>query len=162
MFKKVHALVIKELWQILQDKKSRLVLILPPIMQLFIFAFAATLDVTNISMAVLNEDYGKLSYELVQRFKGFPYVKNITYLDHESQIKDVIENQKALVVLHIKEQFSRNLLQSQKAEVQLILDGKNFLNPAFLKASARIFPFTFVPVGSLFFLDNTREYRKFT
>jgi len=124
MFKKVYSLIIKELLAVLQDKKSRLVLILPPIMQLFIFAFAATLDVTNISMGILNEDYGKLSYELTQRFQGFPYVKNIRYLDHENQIKEVIENQKVLMVVHIKEQFSRNLLQNQKADVQLILDGR--------------------------------------
>lgn len=124
MFKRIHSLVIKELLAILQDNKSRLVLILPPIIQLFIFAFAATLDVTNISIGFLNEDYGKVSYELMQRFKGFPYVKNIIFLDHESQIDDVINNQKAIMVVHIKEQFSRNLMQKKSADVQLILDGR--------------------------------------
>jgi len=124
MFKKIYSLIIKELLAVLQDKKSRLVLILPPIIQLFIFAFAATLDVTNISLAVLNEDYGKLSYELVQRFNGFPYVKNIQFLDHQAQIKEVIDNQKAMMVVHIGQDFSKNLLQNQKADVQLILDGR--------------------------------------
>ncbi len=124
MFKRVYALIVKELLAVLQDNKSRLILIMPPLIQLFIFAFAATLDVTNISMGVLNEDYGKVAYELVNRFKGCPYVKHIEFLDHESQIKDVIDNQKAIMVLHIKEQFSRNLMQDQRAEVQLILDGR--------------------------------------
>jgi len=124
MLKKIKALIIKELLAVLLDKRSRLVLILPPLMQLFIFAFAATLDVTNISLGILNEDYGKQSYELVQRFKGFPYVKHIKFLDHESQIKEIIDNQKAMMVVHIKENFSRNLLERKKAEVQLILDGR--------------------------------------
>jgi ABC-2 type transport system permease protein len=124
MFKKIYSLIIKELLAVLQDKKSRLVLILPPIIQLFIFAFAATLDVTNVSMAILNEDYGKYSYELMQRFKGCPYIKDITYLTHESQIKEVIDNQKVIMVLHIKKQFSGNILQNKKSEVQLIFDGR--------------------------------------
>lgn len=124
MLKKIYSLIIKEFLAILQDKKSRLILILPPILQLFIFAFAATLDVTNISMAVLNQDYGKIAYELTQRFQGFPYVRHIKYLDHESQIKEVIDNQEVMMVLHIQENFSRDLLENRKAEVQLILDGR--------------------------------------
>lgn len=124
MFRKVYTLIIKELLAVLQDKKSRLVLIIPPIMQLFIFAFAATLDVTRISLGVLNEDYGKFSYELVQRFKGFPYLKNIKFLDHEEEIKDVINNQKVMAVLHIKQDFSKSILQNQRSDIQLILDGR--------------------------------------
>lgn len=124
MFRRVYTLIIKELLAVLQDKKSRLVLILPPIMQLFIFAFAATLDVTSISLGILNEDYGKLSYELVQRIKGFPYVKEIKFLDHESEIKDFIDNQKVMAVVHIKQDFSKNIFQKQTTDVQLILDGR--------------------------------------
>lgn len=124
MIKRIHSLIIKELLAVLQDKRSRLVLILPPIIQLFIFAFAATLDVTNISMGILNEDYGKLSYELINRFKGFSYVKKIIFLDHQSQIKEVIDNQKAMMVLHIQQDFSQKLLEGQRADVQLILDGR--------------------------------------
>jgi ABC-2 type transport system permease protein len=124
MFKKVYSLIIKELLAVLQDKKSRLVLILPPIIQLFIFAFAATLDVTDISIGILNDDYGKLSYELVQRFKGFSYIKNIEFLDNQSQVKEVIDNQKVIMVVHIKEDFSKNLLEGRKGDVQLILDGR--------------------------------------
>lgn len=124
MLRKIYTLIIKELLAVLQDKKSRLVLILPPIMQLFIFAFAATLDVTSISLGILNEDYGKLSYELVQRIKGFSYVKEIYFLDHESEMKDYIDNQKVMGVVHIKQDFSKNILQKEKADVQLILDGR--------------------------------------
>lgn len=124
MIKRVLALVIKEFLSVLQDSKSRLVLILPPIIQLFIFAFAATLDVTNISIGVLNRDYGKLSYELVQRFMGSPFIRHVTFLDHVKQIEEVINNQKVIMVLHIDDEFSKNLLQYKPANLQLILDGR--------------------------------------
>ncbi|MBN2479832.1 MAG: ABC transporter permease [Parachlamydiales bacterium] len=124
MFKRIYSLIVKELLVVWQDKKSRIILIIPPLIQLFIFAFAATLDVTNASIAILNQDYGKLSYELTQRFQGSPFIKNVTYLDHVEQIKDVIDNQKVVMVVHIDQLFSKNLLENQSGSVQLILDGR--------------------------------------
>lgn len=124
MIKRVLALIIKEFWAVMQDKKSRTVLILPPLIQLFVFAFAATLDVKNVSIGILNEDSGKLSYELVERFSGSPTFTKVVTLDHLDQMEEVIANQKVMIVLHMDAQFSRNLLAGKPAEAQLILDGR--------------------------------------
>ncbi|HRW58995.1 MAG TPA: ABC transporter permease [Chlamydiales bacterium] len=122
--KRLYALIIKEFLAVWQDKKSRLVLILPPLIQLFLFAFAATLDVTNISMVILNRDYGKQAYELTQRFQGAPYFKHIRYVNSLDEIQKAIDNQEAMAALHIDEQFSKQLLSGNEAKVQLILDGR--------------------------------------
>jgi ABC-2 type transport system permease protein len=124
MWRRIYALVIKEFLAVWQDKKSRFVLIIPPLLQLFIFAFAATLDVTNASIGILNHDMGKLSYELVQRFRGSPVFKHVTFLKSNEEIKQVMDAQQVMMVIHIDEQFSRNLLANRPAEVQLILDGR--------------------------------------
>lgn len=116
--------MIKEFLAVWQDKKSRFFLVIPPIMQLFIFAFAATLDVKNVSIAVLNKDEGKLSHELIERFKGSPTFTHITYLNSVKQISDIVDNQKVTMVIHIDERFSRDLLAKKDANVQLILDGR--------------------------------------
>ena len=124
MYKRIYFLVIKELLAVWQDKKSRLVLIMPPLLQLFVFAFAATLDVTNVSLAVLNKDYGKISYELVQRFRGSSYFKEIKYLKSEEDMQKVLDNQEAIVAVHINEDFSKKILDNKIADVQVILDGR--------------------------------------
>lgn len=124
MFGRVRALIIKELLSVWRDKKSRIVLIVPPLVQLLIFAFAATLDVTHATIAVLNHDSGKASFELIQRFKGAPVFHNMIYLSSEKEIEEVIDTQKVLMVIHIDEQFSRNLYALKPANVQLILDGR--------------------------------------
>ena len=59
--------------------KSRMVLIVPPLLQLMIFAYAATLDVKNVSIAVLNRDAGAESFELLQRFHGSPTFNQMIY-----------------------------------------------------------------------------------
>lgn len=124
MLRRIYALVIKEFLAVWQDKKSRYTLVIPPLLQLFIFAFAATLDVTNASVGILNHDTGKLSYELVQRFRGSPIFKRVKFLESNQEIKEVMDNQEVMMVIHIDSQFSRNLLASRPAEVQLILDGR--------------------------------------
>ena len=67
---RIVSLIVKESQTIWRDKKSRVVLIVPPIIQTLVFAFAATLDVNNVSLAVLNHDLGRQGHELVERFRG--------------------------------------------------------------------------------------------
>lgn len=124
MFGRIWALIIKELLAVWRDKKSRTVLIIPPLFQLLIFAWAATLDVKNVPIGILNRDNGEQAFELVQRFHGSPVFSKIVYLNSVEDIAYNIDNQNVLMVLHIDEQFSRNLDAHKQANVQLILDGR--------------------------------------
>lgn len=124
MFGRITALIIKEILAVWRDKKSRFVLVIPPLIQLLVFSFAATLDVKNASIAILNRDMGKAAFELVQRFKGSPTFNKVFYLHGVEEIKPTIDQQKAFLVLHIDEQFSRNLYAGKEGSVQLILDGR--------------------------------------
>ena len=77
MWQRIIALIWKELLIVWRDKRSRFVLIVPPLIQLFIFSFAATLDVKNVPIGILNLDNGEKGIELVQRFIGSPiFFKN--------------------------------------------------------------------------------------
>lgn len=124
MFGRIKALIIKELLTVWRDKKSRFFLVFPPLFQLFVFAFAATLDVKNVPIAFLNRDGGKASFELIQRFNGSPTFTKNFYVENLEEIAHVIDTQKALMVLHFDEQFSRNLYANKPASLQLILDGR--------------------------------------
>ncbi len=124
MFRRIMVLIHKETLAILRDKKSRRVLIVPVILQLFIFAFAATLDVQNTTIGIVNRDNGERAFELVQRFHGAPTFKKIIYLPSVFEITPFINNQEGIMVLSIDEQFSRNLDAGKTADVQLILDGR--------------------------------------
>jgi hypothetical protein len=53
MFKRVRALIIKELQTLFGDPQSRVLLFLPVILQTALFPFAVTLDVQNNTLAVL-------------------------------------------------------------------------------------------------------------
>ncbi len=61
MWNRIIALIWKELLAVLRDPKSRYSIFIPPLIQLFIFTFAATLDVKNVPIGILNQDSGKES-----------------------------------------------------------------------------------------------------
>lgn len=124
MWNRIKALIFKELLAVWRDKKSRTVLIIPPLMQLFIFAFAATLDVKNVPIGILNRDNGKQGYELVQRFVGSPMFTKVIYLGSVEEVSPFINNMQGTMVVSLDEQFSRDLGKQRQATVQLILDGR--------------------------------------
>jgi ABC-2 type transport system permease protein len=124
MFNRVLALIWKEFLATLKDTKSRFSILAPPIIQLFIFASAATLDVKNVPIGILNRDHGEQAFELIQRFYGSPFFQKIVILDSVEAITPFIDNQRGVMVVSIGEDFSRRLDQQLTAEVQLILDGR--------------------------------------
>ena len=58
-------LFVKEMIQVLRDKRMRITLIVPPILQLIIFGYAANLDVRHIRTAVRDLDQTVDSRELL-------------------------------------------------------------------------------------------------
>lgn len=124
MWNRIAALIIKEILAVWRDKRSRIVLIVPPIVQLFVFSFAATLDVINVPIGILNLDNGARGFELTQRFHGSPFFTRIVYLKGVQEITPFIDNMEGLMVVMLDQQFSRNLDAGKPADIQLILDGR--------------------------------------
>jgi ABC-2 type transport system permease protein len=124
MISRILALLIKEFFAVWRDKRSRMILIVPPIVQILIFSQAVTLDVKNVSIGILNLDNGKASIELLHRFKGAPVFSTIRYMESVKDVETAIDNQEVIMVIHIDESFSRKLYGKLPASVQLIFDGR--------------------------------------
>jgi len=121
---RIRTLVRKELLAVLRDARSRTVLIVFPILQLAIFSFAATLEVKNVELALLDKDGGKAAVELTQRFAGAPYFTRVFALTRQAEVAPTLERGRAMAVLVINENFSRDVAASRPASVQLLLDGR--------------------------------------
>ncbi|MGD2074577.1 MAG: ABC transporter permease [Gammaproteobacteria bacterium] len=124
-FQRIVALAIKELLAVLKDRQSRIVLVVPPLLQLIVFGYAATFDLNDVSVAIYNEDRGAPSRELVARVVGSPHFHLYAHLDHDQQIAPLIDNKKALVVVHLGQRFSADLHAGRPAQLQVIIDGRN-------------------------------------
>ncbi|MEJ2061638.1 MAG: ABC transporter permease, partial [Gammaproteobacteria bacterium] len=125
MWKRILALAFKELLTLLKDNKSRVVVTFPPLVQVLVFGYAATLDVTHVPIAVYNEDGGAASRQLVADFTGSKNFRVVAHLTGVPQIRETIDSQRALMVLHIGPRFGRDLYAGKPAPTQLIIDGRN-------------------------------------
>jgi ABC-2 type transport system permease protein len=125
MGRRILFLVIKEFLTLLKDTKSRVVIVVPPILQVLVFGYAATYDLLNVPYAVYNEDPGMASREFVADFRGSPTFHEVARLDHDAQIAPLIDRQAVRLVLHIGPHFSQDLLLGRPASVQVIVDGRN-------------------------------------
>lgn len=122
---RILALAIKEFQALLRDKKSRFVIIVPPVIQLLIFSFAASFDLNHIRLAVYDEDRGNAASSLIARFSGSGHFVLSAPVHNESALQERIDEGQALMVLHLPADFSRQLHQQGSASVQLIIDGRN-------------------------------------
>jgi len=121
---RLRALIRKELLAALRDPRSRMMLIMPPLLQLLVFSYAATLEVTNVSIGVLNRDAGRWGVEFVERLEGSPTFTEIFALQGIPQIQTAIDLRQVIAVLQIGPDFSRNIEAGQPATAQVILDGR--------------------------------------
>ena len=125
MLQHILALALKELLALLRDKRSRFVLIGPPIAQLLVFGFAATFDLQNASIAIYDQDQGAAARELIARFEGSRNFEVVARIDHDAQVAPLIDDRQALLVLRIGPRFSQEILSGGSGPVQVILDGRN-------------------------------------
>ncbi len=118
------ALIKKELQAILGDKQSLRLLIAPTVMQLLIFPFAATLEVNNNTIAIFDQDGGAAVSEIVQRLTQTPAFDKVVLVDSVEQGSDLIDRQKALLLLRFGQHFSESVTAGRPDPIQVILDGR--------------------------------------
>ncbi len=124
MLYRLLRLIRKELQVILGDPKTRVMLIMPVILQTLVFSFAATLEVRHATLAVYNLDEGKASIDLQQRLSHTPSFASLLPVHSEREAQEVMDAQEALVLLRIPQDFSRRLALKQPASLQILIDGR--------------------------------------
>ena len=124
MWNRIRSLIIKELQIILRDRKTRIIIVIPPILQIFLFAFASTLEVKNITIGILNRDAGADSAPLIERFRNSPSFVRLDPVADEGEMRRYIDTQRGIGVICIREDFSRRLRGGEPAELLLAPDGR--------------------------------------
>jgi len=123
-FTRLHAQFIKEVLSILRDPRSRMIVFAPPLLQLVVFAFAATLEVRNVDVAVYDQDAGRWSHELVQRLHSARFIAQVRVVDNPAQVRDLLDRGKVIAALAIPADFSRTIAAGGTGHVQVLVDGR--------------------------------------
>ena len=123
--RRIIVLCRKEFLGIVKDPANRVILIAPAFSQAILFGYGATYDLNHAPYAVLDQSRGAESAELLARFDGAGVFRRVATLQNPADIARVIDDDQALLVLHIASDFDERMKAGRNASVQLILDGRN-------------------------------------
>jgi ABC-2 type transport system permease protein len=125
MLGRLKQMLIKEFIQVFRDKRTRFILIGPPIIQMMVFGYAANYEIRHVPTVVLDLDHSQESRELISRFTSSPYFDVQRQLTDSRQLGDLIEQGDATVGLEIDAGFAQQLRKGQTAPLQVIVDATN-------------------------------------
>lgn len=124
VLRRVFALIKKEFITIWKDPKSRGIIIALPLLQLFVFSNAITMEVKNIDVAVLDRSNTYESRELLSMFENSTRFRNFYYVQDEKVSKEKIDNQKVQLGIYINNDFSKNIKNKKMTDIFIVADGR--------------------------------------
>jgi ABC-2 type transport system permease protein len=124
MWLRIVTLIRKEVLAVFRDPRNRMALILPPILQLFLFSFTGTLEVKHVNLGVWNEDYGQAANELIQRLSASPNFDKIEFAHSRTELRQMIDDQQVLLAVDLLPDFTRKVQNNKTTSLQLLADGR--------------------------------------
>ena len=128
MWERIRVLVRKEFLQTLRNPRARLLLVVPPVMQLLIFGFAANLDIENARVAFQDGDRTPKSRSLRAAFDASHYFEVTHEVEREDDVQRLLDAGDVLAVVRVLPGFGRELARGETAAVQILVDGTNSNN----------------------------------
>lgn len=122
---RVRAVARKEFLHVLRDPRSLIMGLALPMLLLFMFGYALTLDVDRVPLVVWDQSATPESRAFVDRFTGSRYFALAGAADNYRAIERAIDERRALMVLVVPAGFARDLAAGRAAAVQLLVDGSD-------------------------------------
>src|SRR5579871_1116818 len=120
MWERIAQIVRKEFYQLLRNRRTRVALFLPPILQLFVFGYAVSLDLDNIRMGWMDEDRTPASRELLAGFEGSTRFHVVAMPANGEESQELLDRGDVLCVLRVPPGFASDLERARQGEVQLL------------------------------------------
>lgn len=125
MLGRILHLLIKEFLQLRRDKSARFRLLIPPIVQMVLFGYAATFEVFNISTVILDQDRSQESRALEDAFLRSSRFALAAPARRVADVRDAVEASDAQLGIVIPAGFAELLRKGQTAPLQVLVDGTN-------------------------------------
>ena len=119
----IWIVVWKEVREIRRDPITIAVAVVLPLLMLYLFGSALSLDVKDASLAVYDQDRSAASRALIERFPQSGYFKRVHDVRAEGELAELLDNGRARLVLIVPPDFSQKLARGETAEVQTLADG---------------------------------------
>ena len=125
MGRRLGAIIIKEFVQLVRDRRTLLMALLMPVIQLLLFGYAITTDVEHLPTIVLDHSRSQESRALLQRFVNSRYFDIRKTAVNEAEIEREIDHGASRVGIVIPPEYDDLLLAGRTARIQVIVDASD-------------------------------------
>ncbi|MFT5142601.1 MAG: ABC-2 type transport system permease protein [Rhodothermales bacterium] len=115
----------KEFRQIFRNRGMLPILFVMPVIQLLLLSFAATFEVTETAITVVDEDRSTTSRELVQRMEATGYFRVVANERALLPAEDDLTSGQSKAVLHFPRDMERDLRGGKNPVIQLIMNAED-------------------------------------
>jgi len=120
---RLRHVIRKELIELRQDPRLFGIVIIAPIIQLTMLGYAATTDVRNVPVVVVDRDATSASRELVSRFEASPSFEIVDRVSSIDLVDDYLDGGRAWMALDIPAGYGDAVVSGRGATVQIVADG---------------------------------------
>ena len=124
-WRRIVAIMRKEVIQIRRDPRSLLIVFLMPVIQLLIYGYAVNLDVKHVPLCVYDQDGTQVSQDLLKHFQATDYFNIVRVSDSYRDVVHEIDYGVCTVAVVVPPQFSETLHSNGHVEVQALLDASD-------------------------------------
>ncbi len=118
-------IVRKEFLQVFRNRTMLPIIFIMPLVQLIILVNAATLEMKNINMYVVDKDMSVTSRQLISKFEGSPFFHIVQQSFSIDDAKSSMLKGKSGIILNIPSGFEKKLYTENKSDIQLLIDAVN-------------------------------------
>jgi len=121
----IRAITRKEFYHLIRDFRSLYLAFAVPLLLIFLFGYALSLDVDNVETVVVDYDRTALSRDFIRHLDASPYFRIGAHLANTKEVTEYLDNDRASLAVVIPPDWTKNLQADREAPLQIILDGSD-------------------------------------
>jgi ABC-2 type transport system permease protein len=132
----IYFILQKEFLQILRNRQMLPIMFLLPLFQLIVLVHAATFEIKNVNLIVINRDNSTFSRHLINKFTASNYFSFVEADYSDKDAKEKLASNKARMILGIPKDFEKDLINTGRAKVQIIINAEDGAAAALIQSYA--------------------------
>jgi ABC-2 type transport system permease protein len=122
-FRRTAAVGRKEFIQVMRDRRSLIIALFLPLIQILLLGYGARLDTTNIPIYVFDQEGSQDSQDLLKAFQASRYFNVVKVVDNYRDLTAAIDADQCKLGIVIPWDFSKSLAAAGHTQVQALVDG---------------------------------------
>jgi ABC-2 type transport system permease protein len=124
-FINVKAIARKEYYHLIRDFRSLYLAFIIPLLLIFMFGYALSLDVKDVKVVAVDQDRTDMSRDLIYRLDASAYFDVIGHPANSARAVEFLDKENATIALIIPPEWTSDIRADRQSPIQLIIDGSD-------------------------------------